>query len=75
MDVRLRGGAEGADEVRRPAAARVQAVAPGLLQIGLGEGFQHGGVGAFAVIVSETVHDDLQKVTNEQENCYGMLQI
>ena len=54
--VRLGGGAEGTDEGPRLFTAGVQAVAPGLLQIGLGEGFQHHGMGPFAVVVSETVH-------------------
>ena len=38
VDVRVRRGAEGADEVPRFLAEGVQAVAPGLLKIGFGEG-------------------------------------
>ena len=54
--VRLGGGAEAADELPRLLAAGVQAIASGLFEIGIGEGLQHLGVGALAVVVSETVH-------------------
>ena len=56
---RIRRGAEAADGIRRGLAAGIHAVAHGLPEVGVRQGLEDLGMGALAVIVSETVHCDL----------------
>ena len=56
VDVCVRGAAQLTDEVGSLFTVVVKAVAAGLLQIGVHQGLHDLGVGAFAVIVAETVH-------------------
>ena len=56
MDLRLRRFTRETDQLRRPLAMRIGAVAGGLLQVGLLQSLQDGGMTAFEVVAFEMDH-------------------
>ena len=59
VDVGLRGVAQAADGVPSSLTEGVRAVAHSLDQIGVRQGLEDLGMGAFAVIITEAVHKKL----------------